>query len=165
MSLSRCLRALFLAGGLLGATAAHALCTLTCSCNASVTSIVFATYNPLASGNSTSTGRIRVSCGGVAGLAIPYTVALSAGIGTLGARTMGAGAGRLAYNLYTTSSYSTIWGDGSGATATVGGGFLLDVLGTAPPQDLTVYGRIPGSQGAVAPGAYADTLVVTLTYF
>ena len=30
-------------------------------------------------------------------------------------------------------------------------------------QTLTVYGRIPGSQGAGA-GAYADTITVTLTY-
>lgn len=42
---------------------------------------------------------------------------------------------------------------------------MLDLLGLAPPHDVTVYGRIPGAQGAVAPGAYTDTLVVTLTYF
>jgi spore coat protein U-like protein len=42
---------------------------------------------------------------------------------------------------------------------------LLNALGTSTPQDYTVYGRIPGPQTSVAPGAYSDSLVVTLTYF
>lgn len=166
MSLNAASRCIVLVACLLSTTSAHALCTLVCSCSASTTSVVFAAHNPLSASNNDSTGKVTVSCGGVAGLAIPYTVALGAGVnGTMAARKMASGAARLNYNLYTTSGYATVFGDGSGSTATVGGNFLLNVLGTAPAQDIIVYARIPGSQTSVAPGSYTDTLVVTLTYF
>lgn len=164
--IARLLRLAACCAGLLGCSAAHALCTLACSCNVTTTSLAFAAHNPLAAANNDSTGRVRVSCGGVAGLAIPVTIALGAGTsGTMATRQMANGAARLNYNVYTSSGYSTVWGDGSGASTTVSGSLLLDALGLSPPLDFTVYGRIPGSQGGVAPGTYRDTLVVTLTYY
>lgn len=152
--------------GLCGCASAHALCTLVCSCTVSTTSVVFGAHNPLLAANNDSTGNVRVTCGGVVGLLIPLTISIGAGTsGTMAGRQMANGANRLNYNVYTTSGRTTVWGDGSGATATVGGSITLNVLGSAPPLDFPVYGRIPGSQGSVAPGSYADTLVVTLTYF
>ncbi len=160
------LRSIVLAGALLGCSAAHALCTLVCSCTVSTSPVAFGAHNLLLAANRDSTGNVRVSCGGVAGLSIPLTVAIGAGTsGSSAARQMASGPRRLNYNVYTTSGYTTVWGDGSGATATVGASILLNLLGTSPPIDLTVYGRIPGGQTSVAPGSYADTLVVTLTYF
>lgn len=159
-------RLLLLLAGLLFTSQASALCTLVCSCTVSTTAVVFSAHNPLSPSANDMTGKVRVDCGGVAGLAIPYTIAISAGTsGSMAARQMASGAKRLSYNLFTTNGRTTVWGDGSGSTATVGGGFVLDLLGLAPPHDVTVYGRIPGAQGTVAPGAYTDTLVVTLTYF
>lgn len=166
MPLIAVLRCAVLFFGFVLARDASALCTLVCSCTATTTGIVFPTYNPLSSGNVDSVGNVRVACGGVVGLGIPYTVTLSAGTsGSMSNRQMAAGAARLSYNLFISNGYSTVWGDGSGATGTVSGGFALDVAGLAPPQDNTVYGRIPGNQMTVAPGVYADTLVVTLTYY
>ncbi|MET0209865.1 MAG: spore coat U domain-containing protein [Burkholderiaceae bacterium] len=160
------LRALLLTAGLLCAQQAHALCTLVWACVVSTTPMVFTAHNPLVAANNDITAKVRVDCGGIVGLAIPYSVAFSAGTsGSMAARQMASGTKRLAYNLYTTTGRTTVWGDGSGSTATVGGGFLLDLLGLAPPQELTIFGRIPGSQTGVAPGSYADTLVVTLTYY
>jgi spore coat protein U-like protein len=160
------LRAAVLMAGLLGCAAAHAVCTLVCSCNVATTSLAFGAHNPLLAANHDSTGNVRVSCSGVAGLLIPVTVAIGAGTsGSMAARQMASGGQRLNYNIYTTSGYTTVWGDASGATSTVGGSITLNALGIGAPLDFSVYGRIFGSQASVPPGSYTDTLVVTLTYF
>jgi spore coat protein U-like protein len=160
LSLASALRAASVLATLWCCQAAHALCVL-CVCTATTTPMAFAAHNPLASSNNDSTGKVRVSCGGVASVALTYTVALGAGTGaSLTARKMASGSNRLAYNVYT-----SVWGDGSDGTGVASGGFTLDVFGLSPPQDWTFYGRIPGSQSGVAPGAYVDSLVVTLTYF
>ena len=166
MPLKRLLHLVLLLVGGLCAQGAQALCTVTCTCTVSTTSLIFSGYNPLSASNVDSTGNVRVACGGIAGLAIPYSVAISAGGGaSMTNRQMASGINKLSYNLYVSSAYAAIWGDASGGTQTVSGGFLLDVLGSATPQDLTVYGRIPGGQTTVKPGSYTDTLVVTLTYY
>ena len=151
--------------GLGWAQSAHALCTLLCTCTVSTTPVVFSAHNPLAAPNNDSSGSVLVQCGGTAGLLIPYTVAMGVGGGTsISARSMSSGTGRLFYNVYTTNSRTVVLGDGTGGSAVLNGSVTLDVLGTAPPQNWTIYGRIPGGQTGVAPGAYSDTLVVTVTY-
>ena len=166
MSLIGRLRALVLAGGALACPAVHALCTLVCSCNVSTTPLTFGAYNPLAPSNLDSAGNVRVTCGGVAGLSIPVTLAISAGTsGSMTPRQMANGVHRLNYNVYVNSGYFTVWGDYSGATTTQSAWIVLNALGLGSPLDFTAYGRIPGGQTGVAPGSYADTLVVTLTYF
>jgi len=151
--------------GLACAQSAHALCTLVCACVVSTTSVAFSVYNPLTADNNDSTGNVRVQCGGTAGLLIPYTVGMDAGGGTsIGARSMSSGPSKLFYNLYTTDRHAIVLGDGTGGSAVLSGSITLDVLGAAPAQNLTIYGRIPGRQIGVAPGAYSDTLVVTVTY-
>lgn len=160
------LRAALLLASLLLAQQAHALCTLVCSCTVTTTPLAFTAHNPLSVSSNDITGNVRVDCGGVVGLAIPYSIALSAGTsGSMAGRQMAFGAKRLGYNVFTTTGRTTVWGDGSGSTATVGGSFALDVLGLAPSQNVPIYGRIPGGQNSVVPGTYTDTLVVTLTYF
>ncbi|MFG6429203.1 spore coat U domain-containing protein [Roseateles sp. LYH14W] len=146
---------------------ARALCLpALCSCGVTTTNLAFGTYSPLAFGNTDSTGSVRVSCGGVAGLLIPFNIAISAGAsGSYANRLMKSGAHSLAYNLYTDASYTTRWGDGSASTQLVSAGMLLDVLGLSPPQNFYIYGRIPGRQVTTVPGVYSDTISVTLTYY
>ncbi len=145
--------------------AANALCIAVCSCNTTITNVVFSPYNPLSGSNDDSTGSIRVSCGGVVGLLIPVTVTVGTGTSnSFTARQMSSGANKLAYNLYTSVLYSQVLGDGSSGTGTLTGSVTLDVAGIATPQIWTIYGRIPGGQSTVVPGIFADTLVVTLTY-
>lgn len=165
MPLNPLLRSLVGLASLLGCSAAQALCTLVCSCSVSTSPLAFGSYDPLLPANRDSTGNVRVTCGGVAGLLVPLTVTIGAGTsGSMAARQMASGARRLDYNVYSSSGYTTVWGDGSGGTGSISSSILLNLLGTAPPLDLPVYGRIPGSQVSVAPGTYTDTLVVTLTY-
>ena len=73
---------------------------------------------------------------------------------------MAQGSGRLNYNLYTTASRTTIWGNGSSGTSTVTATLngLLSFSQTDP-----VYGRISAGHWPQA-GAYADSLIVTITY-
>lgn len=56
------------------------------------------------------------------------------------------------------------WGDIARGTA-VSGSIQLSVLGSAAPVTHTVYGRIPSGQTTTVPGAYADTITVTVTYY
>jgi spore coat protein U-like protein len=146
---------------------ARALCLpALCSCGLTTTNVAFGSYNPLAFGNTDTTGSVRVQCGGVAGLLIPFNIAISAGGGgSYAGRRMSSGGNHLSYNLYTDASYTSIWGDGSGASQIVSAGVTLDVAGLSPAQIFWVYGRIPGRQLTAVPGSYADTINVTLTYF
>lgn len=144
---------------------AFALCTILCSCLASTSSVAFGAYNPLSGSATSSTGNVAVSCGGVLGLLVPYDIALSAGgYGSYSARQMGSGVNRLNYNLYTSGTHATVWGDGSGSTQIVSGSVTILLLG-GTTQNRTVFGRIPAGQTSVAPGSYSDTVTVTVTYY
>jgi spore coat protein U-like protein len=144
---------------------ASALCTLLCSCSASTTAVSFGVYNPLSASPLDSTGNVRVTCGGVLGLLVPYQIVLGKGANSsnFSPRKMASGANRLNYDLYTDSAHASIWGDGSGGTQTVSGSITIILLGPTS-QDHPVFGRIPGSQTSTAVGSYSDTVVVTVTY-
>lgn len=65
----------------------------------------------------------------------------------------------LPYNLYTDSTYGTIWGDGGGTTSTVAiAGTGMFNVGTT-----NVFGRIQLADAQTAtPGVYNDTVLVTI---
>lgn len=147
--------------------AAQALCLApVCNCSVSTTALAFGSYNPLAYGNTDSSGSVRVSCAGVAGLLIPYDIALSpGGGGSYASRRMAFAAYTLSYNLYADASHTSVLGDGSAGTLKLSGSLTLDLLGLAPAVTHWVYGRLPGRQLGAAPGSYSDALTVTLTYY
>lgn len=153
----------------LGATCiAPAMASVTCSNTA--TSVVFGTYNQLNAAPTDSTGQITVACTLVPkaeAANIGYTISLSTGLsGTMTSRTMLSGPNFLVYNLYTTSGYAQIWGNGLNGSAVVTGSMKLGRSAGSSYTDTrihTVYGRIPPMQD-VLPGAYADAIVVTVTY-
>lgn len=68
---------------------------------------------------------------------------------------MTSGLHQLLYNLYTNATLTTVWGDGTGQSATVGD--------TQSVANYTVCGRIPARQNAHV-GVYNDTIVITLTF-
>ncbi len=151
---------------LLQLPAAHALCIgPLCSCSVTTNNVVFGSFNPLAIGPGDSTGSVRVTCGGVVGLLIPYQIELGpGGSGNLASRRLSSGANTLSYGLFSDASRQSNWGSIATGTA-VSGGILLDALGWAPAITHTVYGRIPAGQTAAVPGAYADSITVTVTYY
>ena len=143
---------------------ASALCAL-CSCSVSATPVAFGTYNPMSSSPQDSDGSILLSCGGLVGGLVTYVVTLSKGLNstTFSPRRMASGANLLNYDFYTSSAYSSIWGDGTGGSQKTSGTLSILVVGGTTKQ-LVVYGRIPGSQSAVKVGSYSDSVVVTVTY-
>lgn len=123
------------------------------NCTVSATSMAFGIYTG-AQVNSTSV--ITATCTN----STPYNVGLNAGTSsgaTVTTRAMTGPAGaKLNYSLFRNSGYTQNWGNTVG-TDTVPGS------GAGGAQSLTVYGRISASQYAT-PGAYSDTITVTLTY-
>lgn len=160
------LRMLALVAGLLCGGAAHAVCTVVCSCSVSTTPVVFGNINPLSASATDSTGSVKVDCGGTVGLLIPLRVDLGTGGGSYTSRRMSSGARTLAYNLYTDAARSQVWGDGSGGTGYGSGFITLDAFGLSPTLTLWVYGRVPAGQTGLVPASgYKDTISVLLTYY
>jgi len=88
-----------------------------------------------------------------------YTVALGVGNGagaSTAARKMTGPGGTLTYTLYSDAARTTLWGE-TVPTNTVGG------TGNGSVQNIPVYGRVP-IQTTPAAGAYADTVIISVTY-
>jgi spore coat protein U-like protein len=135
------------------------------SCTVAAVPVNFGIYNPVSATADTATGTVTVTCTGVLGiigLLESWTIDLGTGNGGgYSPRLMSSGTSTLSYNLYTSAAYSSVWGNGSGATSSQSGSVIL-ILGSNI-VNYTVYGQIPAQQNA-APGSYTDSIIVTLNY-
>ena len=151
---------LFVAGAAQAATTTTNLnvtATVTANCSVSTSPVAFGSVDVLAGSNFDATGGVTVTCTN----GTPWSAAAGLGTGagaTYASRKMTSGANLLNYSLYTNAARTTVWGDGSGGTATVSN------TGSGVAQNFTVYARVPLGQTSVATGAYADTVQVTVTY-
>ena len=143
---------------------ASAACAI-CSCSVSTTPVAFGTYNPMSASPRDSDGSVALSCAGLVGGVVAYDISLGQGLNStvFSPRQMSSGANRLDYDLYTSSAYSSIWGDGTGGSQKVSGTVTVLLLG-GTTTTLVVYGRIPGNQTSVRAGSYSDSVLVTVTY-
>jgi spore coat protein U-like protein len=131
--------------------------TVTANCTVSTSALNFGSVDTLSASAVDGSGGISVTCTNGTG----WTAAADVGGGsgaTFATRRMSQGANLLSYSLYTDAARTNVWGDGTGSTATIGN------TATGAVQNVTVYGRIPGSQSSAPPGSYADTISVTVTY-
>ncbi len=131
--------------------------TLVSDCLISATDLNFGTAGLLTSA-LTASSAVTLNCTNQA----PWTLALSTGSGsgaTFSNRllTRSGGTQTVGYNLYTSSAYTTVWGDGTGSSSTVAG------TGTGLAQSTTVFGRVP-AQTTPQAGTYSDSIIVTVTY-
>ena len=124
---------------------------LPADCTVNAQSVAFGSYDVFSAQALDGTGNVSVNCSPSAG----YTVSLSSGGGSYSQRQMASANDVLNYNLYTSASRSTVWGDSTGGTSTVGG--------NGESANHTVYGRIPAGQNRKA-GSYGDTIIVTVTF-
>ena len=137
------------------------------SCSVSAPNVSFGSYDVFAGSQITSTTTISVTCtmtgsGGNADVA--YAIALSPGLSnTFVQRTMKSGANALGYNLYSNSTRTTVWGDGSGAAPKVSGTMTLTNAAKTHTDSPTVYGSVPALQD-VGVGVYSDNITITVTY-
>lgn len=131
----------------------------TCQLSANALSFGTTIPSPITS-NVPATGAIIATCSNNT----QYTIALNFGSttgATCAARKMAAGTNTINYNLFQDSTYSTIWGDGSGASCQSKTG-----LGSGAAQSIAVYGLIPGTptQTPVKDQVYTDMVTVTMTF-
>jgi spore coat protein U-like protein len=132
------------------------------SCTITSTAITFGTYDPLSATALASTGTLGFKCtSGVLGGGDNFTISLATGSsGTYTTRTLKSGTNTLNYNLYTTVSDTTVWGNGTAGTATVTAHYPSN---NAPPVNVTVYALIPAMQNVIA-GSYTDSITATVTF-
>lgn len=122
------------------------------SCTVSTTSVAFGSQTFLVTSPSDSTGSITVGCDAITA----YSIGILGGFtGTL-TRAMRSGSNQLGYNLFTDSTRTIVWGDGTAGSARVSSS------GTTGATH-TVYGRIPAKQNVPA-GSYSDSLIVRVEF-
>ena len=127
------------------------------NCTVSAGSIDFGDVNPISGANDDASGTFSITC--TNGTGWTATAGVGSGSGaSYTARRMTFGTNTLNYNLYTSGTYVTVWGDVTGSTGTLTG------TGTGAAQSTTVYGRIASGQASVPPGGYADSVSITVSY-
>ncbi|MCX7125040.1 MAG: spore coat U domain-containing protein [Gammaproteobacteria bacterium] len=142
----------------------YATCTgKNCRCTiGTTTGLSFGNYSPIVSDNTDSTGTVTVNCSVTSGVYnVSYAINLSEGSGTFTNRTLKYDNKKLNYNLYTSGTMSTVWGDGSDGSSNVTDSYTSS--GKTGSRNYTVYGRIPGQQ-AVPAGSYSDVVTVTVEF-
>jgi len=134
--------------------AAHAACGVT------TTGINFGAYDVFAAVPSDTAGTVTVACDRNPPTDVTIAIGPSPASGGFQPRQMrhASQADRMNYNLFTSPSMVTVWGDGSAGTSTV----LLRKVNRNRPVTTTIYGRIPPGQN-VSVGAYSDSVTVTIT--
>lgn len=131
--------------------------TVNANCTVSTTPLEFGDFDALTGSAVNGTGGVSVTCTNGTG----WTAAASAGGGsgaTFATRKLTSGSDTLNYSIFTDAARTTVWGDGSGGTGTIGR------TGTGAAQSVTVYGRIAAGQNTVPAGDYEDVVSVTITY-
>jgi spore coat protein U-like protein len=131
------------------------------NCTVAATNVAFGNYTP-ATGAVSANGTVSVSCTKSTAFTVSLNKGTTAG-GSIAQRLMTDGAGDiLQYNLYTTGGFATVWGDATGTSVTQGGAGT----GMGTPVVFTTFGQLPDSAAnqAVPPGAYTDTITVSVAY-
>lgn len=129
------------------------------ACTVSTTGLAFGPYDVFAPVPLDTTGTVTVSCDRNPHAAITVSIGPSTVSGGFRPRQMRHVVlpDRLNYNLFTSPSLGTVWGDGSAGTSTV----VLRRIRGRRPVVTTIFGRIPPGQN-VSVGAYSDALTVTI---
>jgi spore coat protein U-like protein len=168
------LTALLTTGALLGVAGSASAVTQTTTFNVTATvlkncsavtapALAFGNYTPGSGSTIDVNTTVSIACTKNTGFTIALNGGSTAG-GTIAQRLMGDGAtGTLQYNLYTSGTYLTVFGDGSGTSQTVAG----TGAGMGTPVLTTVFGQLLDSaynQANGAPNTYSDTITVTVTY-
>ena len=137
----------------------------TVNCTVSAGGIAFGIYNPLNAVADASTGTLRVTCTGTGtgSATVTLNLSLSSGMSaTYATRKMFSGANTLNYNIYWSTAYAQIMGDGTGGSFAGTASFVVPAGGSNFATG-TMYGLMPALQDVV-PGSYSDVITVTVTY-
>jgi spore coat protein U-like protein len=130
-------------------------------CFVTATALNFGVYNAGA-GARLANNQARVRCS----VGVPFTVALNAGTtvgATIAQRLLTNGTSNIQYNLYTTATLTTLFGNGTSGSVFSGVGAGLS---NAQRINVNIFGRLPDNafNSTATTGSYADTIGVTITY-
>ena len=130
------------------------------ACLAIAPSLAFGPYDGLSGAATTTSANVVVTCDQAPAPVVTIAIGPSGVSGGFAPRRMGhiGSSDTLAYNLYTDAAATSIWGDGSGGTAT-----RSQRVQKNQPWAATIYGRIPPGQD-VAAGSYSDVLTITVNF-
>jgi spore coat protein U-like protein len=135
------------------------------TCNVTATGLNFGSYDVFSSIPRDTTAIITVTCNAPPQnprSPVPVTISLSPGgsgsFAQRGMQPLGGGPDWLLYNLYTTPSFSSVWGDGSAGSQTQTNFVTRDAPWTA-----TIYGRASAGQN-ISVGSYSDVITVTIEW-
>ncbi len=131
--------------------------TVNTNCAITAGAIDFGVFDGETDVTRTSTITVRCTNG------TPFNVNLSAGnSGNFTARELRNGSDALVYNLYTSGTFGTVWGDATGSTGRIGG----TGAGMGSAQNLTVHARLRAqdNQGDFDAGSYTDVVTATVVY-
>jgi spore coat protein U-like protein len=131
--------------------------TINPACTIQASALNFGVYaDAQVDGQST----ITVTCTNTTGWEVGLNEGSSAGA-TIGNRRMtGPGPSNLNYGLFTNAARTITWGD----HPALPGQDTVSGVGSGSAQALTVFGRVPAAQGTARPGAFLDTITVTITF-
>lgn len=130
------------------------------NCTIATTPVNFGNYDVFSGTIQDSTGTITVDCKNPEQKPLSVIISIDKGSsGGFNPRQMTSAVGdRLNYYLFTDAARTTIWGDGTGGSATVSSTITKNTILNA-----TIHGRIPAAQN-VSVGAYSDALTATVTW-
>ena len=137
--------------------------TITASCTIGATAMAFTAQlgAGLVSTAATASGSISVTCTNLA----PYAIGLDNGASYSTTRRMVfGGSNYLPYGLFTNAGLTTPWSTATGAATCTTSTDCYTGTGNGSAQSIPVYGQVPTVATAPAPGAYSDTVNITI-YF
>jgi len=139
------------------------------TCNLSTAGLAFPTYSVFNASPTTGNATITLTCSLDAGdnppLTVSYVISLSAGSSnSFVQRTLKIPTDQLGYNIYTSNTYSVVWGDGNGGSSTQSGSIKLTSGQPSRSENKTAFGRIPALQDVSVSNSYIDNITVTVTY-
>jgi spore coat protein U-like protein len=120
------------------------------TCSISASNMTFSSITTGTTSNTDATSALTVNCS----QGTPYEISLGNGNNYSGGRRMTNGTTNINYYLYSDTGRTSQWN----TTTTQAG------TGSGADQSLAIYGRIPSGQSVPFTGAYADTVIATITY-
>ena len=135
------------------------LVTATCTVNAAT--LDFGSTGLLATAID-ATASLSVACTNTT----PYSVGLDNGANFSATRRMrqGATANYIGYAIYTNAARTNAWTTASSSTTCTTTNSCFLGTGDGSVQSITAYGQAPALGTAPTPGAYNDTVTITVTY-
>ncbi|NBV88470.1 MAG: SCPU domain-containing protein [Betaproteobacteria bacterium] len=124
--------------------------SVSASCSLSASNLSFSNMPTGTTAGSDAATDITVTCS----QGTPYQVSLSQGQNFSGMRRMLNGTSFINYELYSDPGRTNVWSTSQ----------VVSFTGNGASQSHTVFGRVPAGQSVPNTGAYADTIVATISY-